>query len=173
MWLTSKVTVNRWTIVLLALCMCNTTTADAAEEGKSRTALGTCINSLSREFEIPIQESISEGAMDYKQHEGFRFGIMNEGRAFIQYSEGKAMAIENIPFTDAHGASIRLKPLDLAIDQSDLYVRVEEGRTSFCLLAPFGGLGLSGHFQGLAALIALDVQNGVASEPVGMVVKRR
>jgi hypothetical protein len=165
---------NGRTTLLLALCASATMTACANDKDPpSRPALDVCRASLSKEFEIQIHESVSENETDYKEYAGFKFGFMNGNHAFVQYNENDPIEVKKIPFTDLEGLKIRLKAEDLAIDQSDLYVRPRNNQRTYCLLAPFGGLGLSGSFQGFAALIAVDVQGGIASQPVGAVIRRR
>jgi hypothetical protein len=158
---------------LFVLCATLAMTACAGGRSLSQEAIQTCKASLSREFEIPIQESLSEDGMEYKEHAGFKFGSIDETHAFVRYSDDDPIGVDDIPFTDPEGLNIRLRSGDLAIDQSDLYVRTGKHHATYCLLTPFGGLGLSGKFQGFAALIALDVQGEVASKPMGEVIRRR
>jgi hypothetical protein len=166
---------NCRTTFLLALCASATMAASASDSDRlpSRSALEFCKASLFNEFEFQIHESISEEEIDYKENAGFKFGFTNGNRAFVQYSDSNPIEVKTIPFTDLQNLRIRLKPEDLAIDKSDLYVRRGTNQKTYCLLAPFGGLGSSGSFQGIAALIAGEVRAGVASQPVGEVVRRR
>jgi hypothetical protein len=143
-----------------------------AENGRLRETLQAWKDSISKEHEVEIHKSISDGDRDYKEHLDFRFGYVGKERAFVQYANGEPVELSTVHFTGIEGTSSRLHSTDLAMDQSDLYVTVGEGRSIYCLLTPFDGLGLSGSFQNFAALIAVDVKDGIASAPVGEVVRR-
>jgi hypothetical protein len=160
-------------LLILALSASATVAACASDAPREQAAIKTCKDSLATEFEVQIHESIAEDDKDYKEHAGLKFGRINQKQAYIQYDGSEPVLLEDIPFNDLDHRSLRLKSSDVAIDQSDLYVRIGRHHRTYCLQAPFGGLGLSGRFQGFAALIALEVEDGVASNPVGEVIRRR
>ncbi len=157
----------------LTLGLCLSAAACASSGEPTPSAMDTCKQSISKEFEIAIHASISDGDEDYKEHEGLKFGVVNKTKGFVQYAEDDPVPVENIQFRDVDQREAKFDSDAMSIERSELYVRDGDRLKTFCLLTPFSGLGSSGSFQNYAALIAVHTQDGRASRPVGEVVKRR
>lgn len=142
-------------------------------DANAESALASCKKSISKKYEIEIHESISDGAMTYKEHGDIKFGNLDEQQSFVQYKD-HVLKIEKIPFKDPQHRTISLKSESVAIERSDLYLRQDKNCKTYCILVPFSGIGSSGSFQRFAALIA--IRGGHADGEVkiaGEVIKRQ
>lgn len=142
-------------------------------DANAESALATCKKSISQKYEIEIHESISDGAMTYKEHEDIKFGNLDEQHSFVQYKD-HVLEVERIPFKDLQHRTISLKSESVAIDRSALYVRQHKNCKTYCILVPFSGIGSSGSFQRFAALIAIGGRHADGEVKIaGEVIKRQ
>jgi len=147
------------------------TSACATPQRRTETALlDECKSSLKKEFEVQINESLSDDEKNFKEYKDLKFGKVNDGHSFVEIHKSRTH-IDDINFTTPSGGKQHIQSESIEIDLSSLYFRRTESGLLYCILAPFSGLGSSGGFQRYVALIAIGTTRKGATPPVGAIIK--
>jgi hypothetical protein len=90
--------------------------------------------------------------------EGVEFGTLADERSYVGV-DAQRVLLTSIRFRDGHGQVTRLRSDDVALSRAIAY-RAHSVSDIVCLPSPLAGLGSSGSFQRVEALIAVKKPRG-------------
>jgi hypothetical protein len=133
----------------------------------SETPQGLCRHLVSNGRTISLDSSFNDGDRDYFEVGGIRFGKHANEAAFVEH-KGKETLISKIPFTDGKHRAITLRDDDVSLMRGSIYNNKD--RKTYCLVAPFSGIGSSGHFQQYRALIIIQEHGASPARLIGQLI---
>ncbi|MEY4766604.1 MAG: hypothetical protein RI907_3277 [Pseudomonadota bacterium] len=125
---------------------------------QAQPLVGKCLPaSFGRASAGPV-ESYEDEYGHYTAFKGVQFGESLQGAAYVGVASQRVM-LASLRFHAPKGPPVQLASDELALSRAVAYVSHQYARV-ICVLGPLSGLGSSGSFQRVAALIAVRKPRG-------------